>query len=131
VGERSQGSPLGLTRYTLVPEAVLRERAPVIRVATTDAAAGHTAMLDGPGGIALRYHLLFADASRAHTAGFNLDAAALFYNQYYWFKRFVNQHAALAGYDAGLEQQASKLLEAAPEDVDWSVIEALDAQAAR
>ena len=113
----------------LISETALYERAAAIRAATADAATDHSAAVDGPGATAFRYHLLFADAGRAHTAGFGLDAAALFYNQYYWFRRFVHLSAAARGYDAGLEQQAFKILEAAPEDVDWSVIESLDARA--
>jgi hypothetical protein len=113
----------------LVPEAALREHSAAIRAATATAAAGYTAALDEPGGAALRHHLLFADASRAHVAGFSLDAVALFYNQYYWFKRFVCERDAARGHDAGLEQQAFQLLESAPDDVDWSVIEAIDALA--
>jgi hypothetical protein len=65
-----------------------------------------------------------------HATGFEgLDPTALFYNRYYWFKRFVKQRASSRGFDAGLEQQAFKLLEAAPADVGWSIIEAVDALA--
>jgi hypothetical protein len=58
-----------------------------------------------------------------------MDETALFYNRYYWFKRFVKQRESEHGFDAGLEQQAFKLLEAAPADIDWSMVEAIDARA--
>lgn len=114
----------------LVADTTLREHAAAIRVATASAAAEVGGLLEGAGEAAFRYYLLFSDPACIRAAGLDdIPVTSLFYNRYYWFKRFVNQRATVHGYDAGLEQQAFKLLEAAPEDVDWSVLEALDVQA--
>jgi hypothetical protein len=111
-----------------VSEAALHERSAAIRAATADAAAAHHGVLEAPGGDpAFRYALVFEDPARARAAGLGeLDAATLFYNRYYWFRRFVAAREAALGPDAGLEQQAFKMLEAAPEDVDWSVLGMID-----
>ncbi|HEV2915033.1 MAG TPA: hypothetical protein VGX92_17280 [Pyrinomonadaceae bacterium] len=53
-----------------------------------------------------------------------------FYNRYFWFKRFATLKQERDGYDAGLEQQAFQLLEQAEFDLDWALIEQLDAEAA-
>jgi hypothetical protein len=115
----------------LVADTLLREQDTAIRAATASAAVGVAGLLDEAGWTAFRYYLLFSDPAAVRAAGFDdIPTISLFYNRYYWFKRFVNQRAAVQGHDVGLEQQAFKLLEAAPEGVDWSVVEALDVQAA-
>jgi hypothetical protein len=75
---------------------------------------------------ALRYFLVFSEPGVATRAGLGtFGDAELFYNRYYWFKRFAKLHQAAHGYDAGIEDQASQLLEHAPPDADWSTIEAI------
>jgi hypothetical protein len=59
------------------------------------------------------------------------DTLTRYYNQYYWFERFVSAWQAAHGKDAGLEQQAFKVLENAPEDVDWDVVGRLLKEPAR
>ena len=114
----------------LVSEAALRERDAAIRAATASAAASQPRALDDASALAFRYYLLFSDPDSTRAAGFEgMDETALFYNRYYWFKRFIKQRASEHGFDAGLEQQVFQLLEAAPATVDWSVIEAIDALA--
>jgi hypothetical protein len=113
----------------LVSEDSLRECDAAIRAITHDAAAGYAHLLDDAGGDAFRYYLLFSDTASARSAGFDLDETAMFYNRYYWFRRFATQRQAARGYDGGLEQQAFKLLETAQEDADWSLLESIDARA--
>lgn len=62
--------------------------------------------------------------------GSPIDHETAFYNQYFWFKRFATLKQAREGYDAGLEQQTFQLLEQPEFDLDWSLIEQLDAEAA-
>lgn len=54
-----------------------------------------------------------------------------FYNRYYWFKRFVVLKQQRDGYDAGLEQQVFHLLEQVDFDLDWTLMERLDAEASQ
>jgi hypothetical protein len=122
--------PANTSTDVLVPESELRNRDVAIRAATEVAVArlGRAAE-DAGEAPAFRYYLVFENGASALSVGFaELDAPTLFYNRYYWFKRFVKQHEARYGFDAGLEQQAFKLLESAPEDIDWAVIGHLDAR---
>jgi hypothetical protein len=59
----------------------------------------------------------------------DLDNATRFYNQYFWFVRFASAWQAAHGHDAGLEQQAFKMLETAPPEAVWGVVAQLDHQA--
>lgn len=59
-----------------------------------------------------------------------LDHENAFYNRYFWFKRFATLKQKRDGYDAGLEQQVFQLLEYADFEVDWALMEQLDAEAA-
>jgi hypothetical protein len=59
----------------------------------------------------------------------DLDKLARYYNQYFWFVRFISVWQAAHGSDSGLEQQAFQLLEQAPPGVECDVIEQLDHQA--
>ena len=79
---------------------------------------------------ALRYHILFGNQAALERIGLgSLTAVQRFYNQYYWFKRFADEHAATHGPDAGIEQQVFQLLESAPEGVDWDIVEHLERRA--
>jgi hypothetical protein len=113
--------------HVLVPVSVLREHAEAIRRLTTAVSEGSAA---GELEDALRYYTLFGDPEAVQHAGLGtLSAEELFYNQYFWFKRFARQHAAIRGYDAGIEQQAFQLLEQAPPDVNWAIVEQIDNEA--
>lgn len=59
----------------------------------------------------------------------DLDEPTLFYNQYFWFVRFIRRWQAAHGSNGSLEQEASKLLENAPADVDWEIVDRLYYQA--
>jgi hypothetical protein len=83
-------------------------------------------LLEGEAGDALICSLLF---ERWPELVGPLDAAARLSNRYFWFVRFVALWTAGHGPDAGLEQQAHQVLEQADCDVDWALIERLDAMA--
>jgi hypothetical protein len=80
-------------------------------------------------GRAFRYYLLFTHwPSLIDPEGAALSPADIFYNRYRWFLAFAKLHQAKHGVDAGLEQQAFQLLEDAETEVDWTVIEAIEAR---
>jgi hypothetical protein len=58
-----------------------------------------------------------------------VDPARSFYNRYFWFARFAALWQAAHGHNAGLEQQVFQLLEQADFDIDWDVVQELDARA--
>ena len=78
----------------------------------------------------LRYYILLTDAPGIFVAeGFS--AEQIFYSRYYWFCRYSAVSQAIAGKDAGLDQQGFMILERPyPEcSPDLSVVESIQAQA--
>jgi hypothetical protein len=61
----------------------------------------------------------------------DLSQEEILYNRYYWFLKFIKLYMSKHGYDAGLEQQAFKMLEHATCDIDWSVVEEISALVGR
>ena len=59
-------------------------------------------------------------------ANLGLRECVLFYNRYYWARRFANAYQAVHGPDAGLEQEVFKILDNAPEDVNWDILDSID-----
>jgi len=55
-----------------------------------------------------------------------LTEVTRFYNRYYWFSVFADLRQRTEGPDAGIDQRKFQMLESAPAEVDWKVIEALD-----
>ncbi|WP_411069529.1 hypothetical protein [Streptomyces sp. cmx-4-25] len=55
-----------------------------------------------------------------------LSDVALFWNHYFWFRRFTHFFSMSHGADVGLEQQLFQMLEQAPVEVDWAVFEEID-----
>ena len=55
------------------------------------------------------FYLLFTHA----LLPLDMDAVEVFYNRYYWFRRFMEGYQTERGLDAGLEQQAFQMLEQA------------------
>ena len=107
---------------SLVPETFLRDRYAAIVAATEY--ASHRLTKANRESEALRYFLVFSEQCAATNAGLGtFSEAELFYNRYYWFSRFAKIHQAAHGYDAGIEDQASQMLERAPADVDWEVVD--------
>ena len=52
-----------------------------------------------------------------------LSELSAFYNSYYWILVFIKIYQARHGFDAGMEQEAFKILERAPADIDWQLVE--------
>ena len=78
-------------------------------------------------GRAFRRHLLFSRwPSLLGTAGLRLSKAELLYNSYYWMLEFAKLRGLKHGYDAGIEQQAFKIIEQADSELDWTIIEKVD-----
>ncbi len=71
------------------------------------------------------FYLLFTHA----LLPLDMDAVEVFYNRYYWFRRFMEGYQTERGLDAGLEQQAFQMLEQAPADIDWEMIPLIEAWA--
>lgn len=92
-------------------------------------AAPDIALKPGPIGDALGWSLLFERWPDLLAAS-PVDRETAFCDRCFWFKRFATLKQARDGYDAGLEQQVSRLLEQADFEVDWSLLERLDAEAA-
>lgn len=83
----------------------------------------------GAVGDALSWALLFERWPEL-LPGPHLDREVIFYNQYFWFKRFVALKQTCNGFDAGLEQQLFKLLEQIDFEPNWDVIKYLDSKGA-
>ena len=67
------------------------------------------------------------DSELRHELGAgDLSAPVAFYNAYYWALVFAKRYQARYGFDAGIEQEAFKVLECAPADVDWQVVERIN-----
>ena len=98
----------------------LAEKVPAVHWRELDedvrqAYARHVALLDGE----LRRELGVGD----------LVEPVAFYNAYYWALLFAKRYQARYGFDAGIEQETFKVLERAPADVDWQVIERVNQSA--
>lgn len=92
----------------------LEEKAPTVRWRELDedirqAYARYVALLDSE----LRRELGVGEMTE--------DVA--FYNAYYWSLVFAKRYQARQGFDAGIEQEAFKILERAPADIDWQIME--------
>ena len=86
-------------------------------------------MREGEAGEALARSLLFEHWPDLVGGSEELDRERLLYNRYYWFVRFVALWQAAHGYDAGLEQQAFQMVEQADMQLDWDLLQQLDARA--
>jgi len=84
---------------------------------------------EGEAGEALARSLLFEHWPDLVGGSEELDRERLLYNRYYWFVRFVALWQAAHGYDAGLEQQAFQMVEQADMQLDWDLLQQLDARA--
>lgn len=60
----------------------------------------------------------------------DLSEVVAFYNAYYWILVFAKKFQERHGFDAGVEQEAFKVLEHAPDGVDWELVERIN-QAAK
>lgn len=69
------------------------------------------------------YYRLFDEDLRTRAGLASSSEEDAFYNQYYWYLVFSKLYQASSGFDAGVEQQAFRLLESAPEGVSWDRID--------
>jgi hypothetical protein len=78
----------------------------------------------------LRYFLLFEKWPSLIVATSSLTPETVFYNKYYWFLKLIRLWQHRNGYDAGMEQQASMLLESGSEDrrftLDGTILEQIE-----
>jgi hypothetical protein len=65
----------------------------------------------------------------ANSLRIEMSAQAVFYNRYYWFRRFAEEFQRNNRPDAGIEQRSYQLLEQAGCDFDWTIVEPLDVRA--
>ena len=63
-------------------------------------------------------------------AGDELSPEDRIYNRYFWFLRFKHSAEETFGSDAGIDQQATQILEHAGCDLDWNVVERIESLAA-
>lgn len=59
----------------------------------------------------------------------NINIENLSYSQYYWYVKLKNKYEEIYGFDAGIEQQQFKLLEALEQrfnHIHWDIIEKID-----
>jgi hypothetical protein len=75
-----------------------------------------------------RYLLLSHGLSWLASKVPDLDVRSVFYSRYYWFLMLIRLYQSRTGDDAGMEQQAFQMLEAAEIEINWSIIEAIEAQ---
>src|SRR5436309_2843797 len=108
----------------IVPEKWLRDRRMETRPLVQNAAADYSINLDDDSyGEAFQNYLVFS-----HCSSFIRDKrpdandTIMLYNRYYWFLTFSKFYMKKHGYDAGMEQQAFKLLETAEGELNWEVI---------
>lgn len=77
-----------------------------------------------------RYIALLDDRLRLELGVGVLSEQVVFYNAYYWVLLYAMRFQARHGFDAGVEQEVFKVLERAPANIDWQLVEQIN-QAAR
>ena len=92
--------------------------------------AGYVAdALDHPvAGECLRNYAILTEAPDILSEA-DLSPAEIFWSRYYWLARFTIVWSAVAGFDAGLEQQLFQLLETAPDG--WECLPEVEESAQR
>ena len=73
-----------------------------------------------------RYVALLDDSLRRELGVGVLSEHVAFYNAYYWVLLCAIRLQARYGFDAGIEQEVFKLLERAPANVDWQLVEQIN-----
>ena len=117
----------------ILPLETLETRGPWIAelVARLAAASGLDAQVRDPDlGSALGYYLAFTHWHEVRESPFRISAPALLYNRYFWHRTYAARSAALHGPDAGLEQEAFKMLADSDEPIDLDVIDDIDRRVA-
>jgi hypothetical protein len=128
--QRDVSSRIGaaIMENPVVPESTLTALGHEIKTAVAEYRQLYSVDVEDPDyGSAFTNYLLFVQNQSAHKIlGIELDHNARFYNAYYWFQSFVKLHTLKHGHDAGLEQQAFKMLEEADFDLDLEIIDMID-----
>ncbi len=110
----------------IIPESKLQALDAEIRTVIKGSVTSYSVNIDDADyGAAFIYYLFFAEhPSRCSILGGELSDVVLFYNKYYWFRRFMALYMRKHGYDASLEDQASDILATCDQfdDVDAAVI---------
>ncbi len=88
----------------------------------------HSDFLSDPTAAAALYVFLTLTQSAELFVSKGWSAETIFWSRYYWFRRFTTIQRAKVGFDAGLEQQATQLLEHPfpPCEPDWTRLESLE-----
>lgn len=77
-------------------------------------------------GLAFRRYLLFSRwPYLLEKVGLRATNEEILYNSYYWMLKFSKLYIKKHGFDAGMEQQAFKILESTSFEIDWNVVEQL------
>lgn len=100
------------------------ERLALERLLTTPTSFGVDAFNPQYGRAFIRF-LLFQEWPDL-VADLNLSECVLFYNRYLRACRFAKAYQTVHGPDDGLAQGVFKILEDAPSDVDWSILESIE-----
>lgn len=108
----------------LIPEDELVRRDEIIEGIVSRDRSVRWEKLDPSSRQAYGRYTLFSDEDACREARFSqLSVEAIFYNRYYWILIFAKRYQSKFGKDAGIEQQAFKVLETAPPSVDWKAVE--------
>lgn len=112
----------------IIPKEILEKLLPEIDNLIKKSAQNYSSVLnDITFGESYKYFLLFTNWPHLLTEeGIEIDNELIFYSRYYWFIHFLKLYTLKKGMDAGLEQQAFRLLEESERidvEIDWSFIE--------
>ena len=111
--------------FTMIPESNFRDLRPDAEDQLEAIARDFGIDLSNESyGTAFRRYLILSHASTL--LGAAIDDGTVFYSQYYWFRLFSRRYCEINGQDAGLDQQAFKLIESADFDVDWAALQEID-----
>jgi hypothetical protein len=86
-------------------------------------------LIRGDAGRALAWALVFEHWPELIDTDTPVDPLRRFYNHYFWLQRFAALHQRDSGPEAGLDGQVLALLEQAPADVEWDMVERIDQEA--
>lgn len=80
----------------------------------------------------LKYYWFLQQCEQDIQTHFSFTYEEILYSQYYWFVQFKHHYALENGYDGGMEDQASLLIEKISnelgEAVDWNLLEEIGSQ---
>jgi len=112
----------------ILPESKLRQFHEEIQAFAARHRGSFSVDIDDPDyGSAFSTYIFFSlHRSASQVLGVSLNNGTRFYNAYYWFRRFLKIYTKKHGSDAGLEQQAFRMLEEAGFELDFEIIGMVD-----